>query len=186
MPGSAIEGKNLVRDFIAENNLRTFFDVGAGEGTYYNVLNGLSFYADLAPVAYDRLDGVEVWGPYIAEYGLWSRYNEIIVADAYMMDWSRLPADRYDMVFLGDVIEHMPRWKGLSVIRRAAMVADYLVVTLPIYGYAQDVGYEGNWHETHVEQYSDKTIKDALSDYEILVEHQGSIVGTYIVRTNRG
>lgn len=180
MPGSAVEGKELTRNFIIEHNLKTFLDIGAGEGTYYDALNGIGFYAGLEPIQYDLLDGVESWGPYIGQYGLYNKYNKVIIADAVYLDWSRLP--KYDLTFLGDVIEHMYRGDGERVIAEVAKISKYFVVSLPIYGYAQHVGWEGNWFETHVEQYSDESIKDVLKDYEILEEMQGAVIGVYIVK----
>lgn len=182
MPGSAQEGKTLVRDFIKENNLKTFLDIGPGEGTYYDALKGIGFYQGLEPLEIEQIDGVEFWAPYISQYRLYEKYDHLIVADVRHLDWFSVPREEYDMVFLGDIIEHMPVADGVFVINAAANVGRYVVVSLPIYGYAQHVGWEGNWAETHVEQYSDESIKKILNPYGLLAEMQGSIVGAYIIK----
>ena len=62
MPGSAMEGKELVRDFCLKNNVRTFLDIGAGEGTYWNAFTGHSFYQGWPEIPIDQIDAVEAWG----------------------------------------------------------------------------------------------------------------------------
>lgn len=172
MPGSVVEGKQLVKDFIIDHDLRTFLDIGPGEATYYNAFEGIYI---------DRIDGVEVWAPYVAQYELYRKYNQVIIADISYLDWDMLPLDHYDLVLLGDVIEHMSVEQGREVVRKAADKADYVALSLPIYGYAQNVGYEGNWFETHVEQYSDATVKSQLiKGYHMHQEMQGEVVGVYI------
>jgi len=173
LPGSAVEGKDLVKEFCIKHNLHTFLDIGAGEGTYYFALQGDGII--------EKIDGVESWAPYINEYGLREKYNQLFIADVNYFDWEK--AGTYDMVLLGDVIEHMYEAQGREVIDQAAKHAKYVVVSLPIYGYYQGWGHDGNWFEAHLEQYSNESILAIISaKYEVLESMKGGTVGVYIFR----
>lgn len=170
MPGSVVEGKELVKDFCIRNEIHTVLDVGPGEGTYYFALQG----ADIT-----ILDGVEIFPPYLDIYGLRDKYNNIFIADIYDFDWGA--AEPYDLVILGDVIEHMSKYRGMKVISDAVEHVKFVAVSLPIYGYAQGPAC-GNIHEAHVEQYTDESIREVLKDYEILESFKGEVVGVYIFK----
>jgi|SRR3990172_36104 len=172
MPGSVIEGKDLVKEFCIKNDLHTFLDVGPGEGTYYFALQGDGII--------EKLDGVESWAPYVNQYALRDKYNQIFISDIYYFDWDK--AGTYDMVILGDVIEHLVESQGREVIDKAAEHGKYVVVSLPIYGYCQGWGHDGNWFEAHLEQYSHESILGVLSKYEVLETMKGGTVGVYIFR----
>jgi SAM-dependent methyltransferase len=168
MPGSVVEGKDMVRDFCIKNDLHTVLDIGPGEGTYYHALVG----ADIT-----KLDGIEVFVPYIDIYDLRGKYNQLFIADVYYFNWDKL--DSYDMIIFGDVLEHMPADQGAEVLAKAVKKAKWVVVSLPIYGYPQGPAC-GNVFETHVEQYSNDSILEVLKDYNVVEQMQGSVVGVYI------
>src|SRR6266576_5485223 len=109
MPGSVAEGKDLVKDFCIAHDVHTVLDVGPGEGTYYFALQG-------SPVV--QLDGVESWAPYVNQFDLRDKYNNIYISDIYYFDWNKV--DHYDMIILGDVLEHLVEEQGKEVIRLAS------------------------------------------------------------------
>lgn len=170
MPGSVVEGKEMVKDFCIKHEVHTVLDVGPGEGTYYFALQG----ADIT-----QLDGVEIFTPYIDTYDLQGKYNRLFTGDIYDFDWEN--ADRYDMVILGDVVEHMIEERGRKVIADAVKYAKYVVVSLPIYGYEQGPAC-GNEHEAHLVQYNNESFLDVIKDYELLESFQGQVVGVYIFK----
>lgn len=177
MPGSAQEGKSMVRDFIIKNEIKHVLDIGPGEGTYYEALQGTGI---------TRLDGIEAWAPYVNDFQLTNKYDNLIIGDVYYIDWAKLPY--YDIVLFGDVLEHMPEEQGWDVILRAAKHSRWLVISLPIYGYPQGVSFDGNWFEAHVEQYSHQKMLDIFEVYgfTILEQMQGSILGVYILELGGG
>lgn len=172
MPGSAIEGKDMVRDFIIRNEVKTVLDIGPGEGTYYHALQDAGI---------TQLDGIEAWAPYVNDFSLVDKYNKLIIGDIYYIDWEKLPP--YDIVLFGDVLEHIPEAEGWDVIRRAIYHAKWVVISLPIYGYPQGVSFDGNWFEAHVEQYSHERMLELFhkDGYKILEQMQGQILGVYII-----
>lgn len=173
MPGSAAEGKHLIKDFIVRNNLRTILDIGPGEGTYYELLK------DVPDI---RLEGIEVWAPYVTQFNLQDKYNRIYIGDAYYFDFEAL--GYFDMVLLGDVVEHLPHEQGVILINKAAYQSKYVMVSLPIINYPQGTSFDGNWFEAHLEQYSNERITELITNegWEILESFQGQIIGHYIFK----
>lgn len=144
----------------------SMLDIGAGAGTYSDL-----FTANF-PNAYQV--GIEVWEPYVSEYGLEAKYDTILVGD--VRDFEYLP--RADAVILGDVLEHMPVVDALEVwamAREAAYKAVYL--SIPIVHYPQGE-LEGNPFEAHVKD--DWTHDEVLDIFPgIGASWTGSIVGVY-------
>ena len=167
MPGSVVEGKSMVKDFCIKNDVHKVLDIGPGEATYYFALQG----ADIT-----QLDGVEIFPPYIDRFGLREKYNQLFAIDIYDFDYSSGP---YDLVIFGDVLEHMVEERGRKVLADAVKNSRFVVVSVPIYGWEQGPA-EGNIYEAHVIQYNDTSIREVLSDYNILESFIGEAVGVYI------
>lgn len=171
MPGSAVEGKDMVREFCIQNEVRTILDIGPGEGTYATAFQGMPL---------DRLDGIEVWAPYVNQFNLTQSYNNIYIADVCYFNWDE--ADNYDMIIFGDVFEHILEPWGLKVLEKAIEHAKWIVISLPIYGYAQGTSFDGNWFEAHLEQYTHDRMLHIIEKFNLtlLESMQGQILGVYI------
>lgn len=171
MPGSVAEGKELVKDFCIKHDVHSVLDIGPGEGTYYYALQDAQI---------TRLDAIEAWAPYINQYALRDKYHKLFVSDIYYFDWSK--ADQYDMIIIGDVLEHLVMYQGREVVTQAASHATWVVLSLPIYGYEQGWGHDGNWFEAHLEQYNNDSVLKLLEDYDVVETFQGGTVGVYIFK----
>lgn len=181
MPGSMPEGKQFTREFLLDKQVKRVLDVGPGSGNYYDLLNCRGEYDGWGPPN-NYLDiewvAVEIYEPYIRLFNLDIKYDVILISDAYDIDWKML--GKFDVVFLGDVLEHMTQDRGKEVIRKAVNHADWVIISLPIVDYPQGPSY-GNVHETHVEQYNPERMKDMLGDYTIDASLEGEVVGVYII-----
>ena len=69
MPRSCSLLRQDTRKYLLDNYDKdsTILDVGPGEGTYYNLLNDY----------FTNMDAVEVWEPYINQYNLRNKYNNV-------------------------------------------------------------------------------------------------------------
>lgn len=181
MPGSMPEGKEFTRQFLLNQDVKRVLDVGPGSGNYYDLLNCQGEYHGWGP-PYMYVDiewvAIEIFEPYIPRFGLTHKYRKIYVADAYELNWDGL--GQFDVIFLGDVLEHMTEDRGRSVIAKAVAHGTHVVISLPIVDYPQGPSY-GNVHETHVEQYTPSRLREILKDYKIVASHEGEIVGVYII-----
>jgi glycosyltransferase involved in cell wall biosynthesis len=130
---------------------KTGLDVGAGSGTYAKLFPDVQW------------DGVEIWEPYIEEYGLKSLYNTIAVSD--IREWTtKNTAKRWDVAIAGDILEHMAVEEAKSVLSFLRSVADYVIVSIPIGHYPQGP-YEGNPHEAHVtDNWTEESFRKAFGE----------------------
>ena len=66
-------------------------DIGPGVGTWSKLLP-----------EYFNMDAVEVWAPYVSEFGLKSLYRNVYVESIVTFDF-----EWYDFIIMGDVLEHL-------------------------------------------------------------------------------
>lgn len=166
MPHSVEEGKGWIRSYVEALWPKSVLDVGPGAGTYAKLLRG--------HVPYEcTFTGLEIFEPYVERYELNQLYDEIIVGDAR----EDVGVDVYDVIILGDVLEHMSEAEAIMVWDRARATANRGVfASLPIYGYEQGA-LEGNEHEAHLHQWSHESVMAKLGG--IVDSWQGQIVGCY-------
>ena len=75
MPASSTVGKDIIKAwFESRTDIKTIFDVGAGEGTYPKLL-GPNY----------RWIGSEIWAPYVSRFDLESLYSMLIIGDIALM-----------------------------------------------------------------------------------------------------
>ena len=70
----------------------TVLDVGAGSGTYLELLKDY----------FKKIDGVEVFLPNVVDNRLIQRYNKLFYTNITDLEY-----DYYDIIIFGDIIEHL-------------------------------------------------------------------------------
>jgi 2-polyprenyl-3-methyl-5-hydroxy-6-metoxy-1,4-benzoquinol methylase len=149
MPTSSPEGKGWIARSVVALGPATLLDVGPGVGTYADLLR------PSLPSA--RWACVEVHEPYVDDYGLRQKYDDVHVADVRSFPWPR----RYDIVILGDVLEHLPLADALAVWRAARAHAGHVVLSLPIVEHPQGPQH-GNVHEAHLHTWRHEAVLATL------------------------
>ncbi len=149
MPSSVRENDNMIRQFCTDNNIRTVLDVGTGMGTYSDILRP----------QLEWIDGVEVWEPYIEQFGLNNKYDRLFVGDAReVVSSARLSHEegllgsKYDLIIFGDVMEHMTEDEALTMWDHASKIAIWGMISIPIIHYPQGPEF-GNPYEVHVQEH---------------------------------
>ena len=132
MPFSSESGKAHIKRIINRIKPKTALDIGCGCGTYAKMFPNLEW------------TGVEIWGPYIEKYGLDDLYAHLYNIDA--REW--LPDQQYDVVFCGDVLEHMTVEEAKSLLKKLKYPTT-VIISIPIGSYPQGE-YDGNPYERHV------------------------------------
>lgn len=146
MPFSSENGKSYIKRIFNKVPNINCLDIGCGSGTY----------AKMFPNS--QWDGVEVWEPYVKEYGLEGLYNNLYVKDA--RQWT--PQRDYDVAILGDVLEHMTVGEAKVLFDKVKRCAETVIVSIPIGLYPQRE-YEGNPFEAHVkDDWTDEQVKDVF------------------------
>jgi hypothetical protein len=113
-------------------------DVGAGHGKYRVLLP-----------EYDDVDACEIWAPTIKIDRLHELYRTVFVCDVHdLVTSDRWRELHYDVVVLGDVLEHLPRARAQRTLEVLFESCNDVVVVVP-YLYDQDVGDDGNTYQRH-------------------------------------
>jgi 2-polyprenyl-3-methyl-5-hydroxy-6-metoxy-1,4-benzoquinol methylase len=164
------ENKDWVKEKIVQLNPKTILDIGAGNGTYYDLLKPVLDQDTI-------IDAVEIWQPYIDEFNLHSKYNNL-----YKTDVREFKNFGYDLVILGDVLEHMTEYDAVELWESISKMAKYAIISIPIIHYHQDA-VNGNPYEVHVEE--DWNTDRVLNKFKNIVEHKeftqvGAFVGKFI------
>ena len=168
MPGSVRENDSLVLEFVSDNGIRRVLDIGAGQGTY----------SDLLRRHVQTIDAIEVWRPYIDEFNLNAKYDTLIEADARSA--IKEVSKDYDLVIFGDVLEHMPKQDSLQLWYDASMVSTWGLISVPIIHYPQGAEF-GNPYEVHHQEHLHP--EDIERDYGPFdVSKVYNITGTFIKR----
>ena len=87
----------------------------------------------------------------------------------------------YDVVILGDVLEHFTLADALQVWASARAHARYVVLSIPIVEYPQGVHYD-NVHETHLHVWSHELVVGQLNGICRWQQHDS--IGVYLSARN--
>lgn len=144
MPFSDNQGKSAISEWIKKINPLTALDIGPGAGVYSNLVRAS------APIL-QVLDAVEAWGPYVEQFSLLEKYDNVMISDVMLIDRRHL--SKYDLVIIGDVIEHLTRQEASDIIKWLAAANKNLIISFPVLHLDQD-SYEGNFFEIHRDHWS--------------------------------
>jgi len=126
--------KFVVKDLKERFPVRsTCLDIGPCDGKWFKLL-GDHFI----------MDAVEAWKPYIVKYKLNDKYRKI--THASIVDFDDFD---YDVVVMGDVLEHLTVEDGQKVIKKVYPRCKEFVVAVPFL-LKQDA-IHGNPYEIHVQ-----------------------------------
>lgn len=154
-------------------------DVGPGHGKASVLLRE---YLHEPP---DVIDAVEAWEPYVGRFDLEPLYSRVFVGDVTAPQWTlagepvvaQVALDYYDLVLLGDVIEHIPVEPAMDLLRR---IPGRVVICTPVEFFDNDPGHQHPPTEAHVSHWTPE-LWDRVAQFrsmEVLYER----IGGWIVR----
>ena len=120
MPGSWGYFKWDIQAYLFKNFPKnsTILDVGCGQGDY----------ADLLSEHFGKFDAVEIWEPYIEQFNLKERYNNVYNVNILDFDF-----DYYDIIIMGDILEHLSREDAVKLIEKLKDKCKELLIVVPFY-----------------------------------------------------
>jgi Methyltransferase domain len=168
MPTSDPTNKLWSMRRIKDINPKTVLDIGTGMGDYLELIKT---YVSSDIVVH----GVEVWEPYVEEYFLKERYDQLFIQDVReMTEFS------YDLVILGDVLEHMPEANAVALWDLISKQARHAMISIPI-GHHPQGAWGGNPYEIHHEE--DWSVERVLQAFSGIIEHKEfDITGVFIAK----
>ena len=148
---------------LIQPNPQRILDVGAGYGKHGVLLRE---YLDPTPVVH----GVEAWEPYVEAHRLRGIYDELHVRS--VLDFTAQELAAYDLVVMGDVIEHIEKPDALALLDR---IAGWVVIATPLVHFHTDPHLPPT--ERHVSHWT-------AADFDATgrLEHVESRYGALIVR----
>lgn len=158
--------KNYLQSKFTDN--ATVLDVGAGCGTYYNLLHDY----------FKVINAVEVFKPNIDNYELEKKYNAVFNADIKDFEYGF-----YAIIIFGDIIEHLTVEEAQKVLKYAFDRCDEMIVAVP---YEMEQGIcEDNVYEIHKQP--DLTPENVLERYPMLkLLYKNDKYGYYVKDVNYG
>ncbi len=170
MPESYGYFKDLVKEYLRNhvplNN--KILDVGPGIGTYSNLLRDYGY----------KMDCVEIWEPYVHQFDLHSKYDNVFIGSIVDFDISD-----YDFIILGDVLEHLTKEDAIELINKIYDSGKRCLVAIP---YQMEQGeYYGNIYETHLQP--DLTLDIMSERYpSLMMIYSNSRYGYFISHRKHG
>ena len=156
MPGSMPYNVSRIVQLARTLTPRSILDVGCGFGKYgvlfreaLDIIHGRYHKRDWKI----RIDAVEVFSPYlnvIHEY----IYDDIYHCDIREFDWDK----EYDLVFMGDVIEHFTKEEGLQILD--SFFAKHVLLSTPDHFSEAPNTYMDNVNEEHRYVWKPEDFKD--------------------------
>jgi len=176
MAGSSEFGKLytalLGRKLFDEGFIKRVLDIGAGSGTYSDLLRG--------HMPESEWHAVEVWEPYLEKYDLAARYDHVHCLDARQLDPATL-APEFDLTLCGDVLEHMEKEEAQALIGRLLTVSRVVLISIPIIHYPQGEVH-GNPFEAHVkDDWSHEEVGSSFPHIASFFVH--NFIGIYLLST---
>lgn len=166
IPFSDQEGKEWTRDRVLNLDLCQVWDIGAGSGTYSDLLR-----KDMPGVHWT---GVEIFPQYVETYGLAGKYDTLYIDDVRTLDFPyELPSG---LIIFGDVLEHMVETEARILLNNAKDCFGHILVSLPIVPSPQGEVF-GNVHETHHKDWSFSEMHQALDFCDAF---EGHTLGVYL------
>ena len=165
MPRSLAEGKAWISHVVTGLRPKSVLDVGPGQGTYSDLLRACTPGACWSCV--------EIFAPYVGMFDLRRKYDEVHVADIRSFRWN----GTFDVVILGDVLEHMVLSDALDVWHAARAHAEHVVLSIPIVEYPQGA-HHGNAHEAHLEVWDHEAVMTRLAGVRRWQRHTS--IGVYL------
>jgi SAM-dependent methyltransferase len=117
-------------------------DIGPGRGKYSAIAKAKAKEHGFAC----HLTAVEIDAAYVEEFKLRDLYDEVIVDDA--VNLIKEPRRRFDLVIIGDCIEHMRKSDGIDLINFLIYRSAYICIICPEAWLQDDL--DGHTAEAHI------------------------------------
>lgn len=163
MPHSSHLPLTLALDHVVRLRPRSVLDIGAGLGKWgFLIREALDFMDGCLDRAdwRTRIVGLDAQ-PHPSPLHDWV-YDELRTGDVR----ATTGLEGYDLVMLGDVIEHLEKDEGLELLRRLTAANRNLLVTTPFHYFDQSV--EGMPYETHRSHWQRQDFAPWPHDFDVV------------------
>lgn len=184
MPTSTYEHIPTLVTFLTKLNPQSILDVGVGNGKMgfiardlLDVMLGERYRREDWQV---RIDGIEIFSDYIQEQHK-TFYDQIFIGDAYAVIDS---LGEYDLIILGDVLEHFEKKKALGFLEKCASHGSYIILSIPLGENWKQPSLYGNPYEEHQSHWQNEELEPFAIDQQIFpFASIGGDYGCFLIRS---
>jgi|TARA_R110000851_G_scaffold296023_2_gene451067 hypothetical protein len=136
MPNSFDDYKIQIRHFFKKSVPKgtNILDVGPGKGTYWHLLQNLGY----------KMDCVEIFKPYIEEYKLKEKYDNVYLDNIINFDITK-----YELIILGDILEHLSVDDAHIILNKINKNNQKCIIAVPYLSEQEADG--GNHYQIHLQ-----------------------------------
>lgn len=146
---------DIITDYIKSNfdHNGKILDVGPYDGRWsYRLFD-----------TFKHMDAVEAFEPYVERFSLKSRYENIFISDVLDFEF-----DYYDVIIIGDVLEHLTIEQSHKLIEKIYNKCGQLIIIVP-YEFPQDE-YDENQYQIHKqEDLTDEIFKQRYPEFDLML-----------------
>ena len=184
MPTSTYEHIPLLVSFLIALRPQSILDVGVGNGKMgfvardlLDVMLGERFKREAWQI---QIDGIEIFADYIQEHHH-LLYNRILIGDAFTLIDTM---GDYDVVILGDVLEHFEKDRALCFLDKCARHCEHIILSIPLgEQWTQPMIY-GNPYEEHRSFWTKEEIEPFSTDHGIFVFQNIGEYGCFLIKAD--
>jgi SAM-dependent methyltransferase len=126
---------------------KSILDVGCGNGRYGFLFREILEwnYGRIPPGTWEaRIDGIEISPSYLTPI------HAYVYSSVHTCDWMKFQAFNYDLVFMGDVLEHFGEGDWQRALMKAKQGSKFTIVVCPNWrGSIAQEAWGGNEYERH-------------------------------------
>lgn len=145
MPTSRYETIPFVLDLVVKYQPKSILDIGCGTGKF-----GMLFreYLDIWKIdkEYNKrivnITGIEVFEEY--DNPIWQVYDKVITKNVFDI-LPKLSKTKFDLVFMGDVIEHFTKENGFKLL--CELFYKHIIIVTPLNVLKQKAVYNNEFEE---------------------------------------
>lgn len=169
-------------NYLIDTRPKSILDIGLGNGKLgyiardlLDVMLGERYRQEDRQV---RIDGIEVFEDYIQSLHR-EIYDKIYIGDAYEV---LNTVGKYEMIFIGDVLEHFEKEKGWEVLDRCIQhTTDHMIINIPLGEEWEQSEIYNNPYEKHRSVWRWKDFEPFAYFYKIFNIHPGEYA-TLLIR----
>jgi len=165
MPHSSHHALTTVMDAVVRLQPASVLDVGVGYGKWGFLVREALDFMNGRHARHEflvRIDGIEAFPGYTSPLYEWV-YDDVHYGDVASVSDDLLP---YDLVVIGDVIEHMPKSSGLRLLRSLLKKSRNVIVATPSEFFEQEV--LGNPWEQHQSRWVREDFAEWPYDFQMI------------------
>ena len=180
MPCSMPYNTSTISEIIWRTSPKSIIDIGSGGGKYGVIFRELTdwmrgrYYKNQWKI---KIDCVEIFEKYITPIHQYI-YDKITIGDI-----REIEIEKYDLIFMGDVLEHIKRNEAINLFKKIHKSNSGMILISTPDGktqLAEKRNPHGNDNESHVYMWNKEELENSFEDWNVLHSSQNKYMITVL------